>query len=883
MLPMRRYLIPVFIILPLACGDGGTAPAPMPTSLAIIPPSATLAALGQTVQLTATVRDHSGAPMTGVTLNWATSDGGVATVTTSGLVTAVKNGSASVTVAVQGAGLSAAAAVTVAQQVSELRLAPASETFRALGDTLRLSAEALDATGNTVPDAAFTWSSSNESVVAVDESGLATAAGNGTATITANSGSVSGSAALTVTQMVSSVAVSPDADTLVAFGDTVRLIAEAADANGHAVAGAEFAWASGDTLVATVDGLGLVTAAGNGATTITATAGSASRSAAVVVEQEAITLRLNRDTVMFRALGDTLRLVAEAADANGYPVAVVWSSRDTTVAKVDAGGLVTATGNGAGRITAAGGGETVDVAVHVKQETAALAGLPAADTLLWYGEPGDTLRLGVEAVDANGYPVQGVRVEWSSSLSWVATVNANGLVRGVGEGVTTITATADSLRASTELAVVNRDRAILVALYHATGGPNWKRNEHWLTSPRMEDWQDVTVYHREDGVATVTGLDLFDNRLTGTAPPELWTLTSLEQLGLADHTLTGTIPPEIGNLVRLRELAVNIALTGPIPPEIGNLVRLERLGLTYGDLVGPIPPELGNLTRLEGLSLIGNRLTGTIPPELGRLSQLTQLNLAHNDLTGTIPAWLGSLPRLGTLWLGSNHFTGPIPSELGRLSGLTSLGLSHNELTGPIPAWLRDLPKLEFLSLGYNNLYGPIPPELGNLASLTFLGLGYNRLQGAIPSELANLARLVSLNFSENQLTGTIPLSLGDLVQLSSLLLDGNDLEGAIPSELANLARLELLTLSSNALSGPVPPELGNLANLKHLWLFDNTLTGQIPSSFLRLGALRDFWWRQRRGGDLCAPDTAAFHAWLARIGAADGGPICTGAIGLQR
>ena len=60
--------------------------------------------------------------------------------------------------------------------------------------------------------------------------------------------------------MVSAVAVSPPAHTLVAFGDTVRLVAEATDANGHSVeAVTEFVWSSSDTLVARV-GAALVAA-----------------------------------------------------------------------------------------------------------------------------------------------------------------------------------------------------------------------------------------------------------------------------------------------------------------------------------------------------------------------------------------------------------------------------------------------------------------------------------------------------------------------------------------------------------------------------------------------------------------------------------------------
>ena len=122
----------------------------------------------------------------------------------------------------------------------------------------------------------------------MDGSGLVTAAGNGTATITATAGSASGAASVTVAQAADSVAVSPDEATIAALGDTLRLSAEAFDANGRAVADAEFSWESGDASVATVDGSGLVTAAGNGTATITATVGDIGGESIVTVAQSSL-------------------------------------------------------------------------------------------------------------------------------------------------------------------------------------------------------------------------------------------------------------------------------------------------------------------------------------------------------------------------------------------------------------------------------------------------------------------------------------------------------------------------------------------------------------------------------------------------------------------
>lgn len=95
-----------------ACADP-LPPSEAPAEVRISPESATLAALGETVAFTATILTRSGMPLDG-TVSWSSSDPGVAAVAPSGLVTAVSNGTATVTATHQG--LSARAYVTVAQE-----------------------------------------------------------------------------------------------------------------------------------------------------------------------------------------------------------------------------------------------------------------------------------------------------------------------------------------------------------------------------------------------------------------------------------------------------------------------------------------------------------------------------------------------------------------------------------------------------------------------------------------------------------------------------------------------------------------------------------------------------------------------------------------------
>ena len=164
-------------------------------------------------------------------------------------------------------------------------VSPGSAALTALGETAQFTAVVHDQNGQVMTGAAVTWTTSDASVAAVNHTGLATAAANGNATITATAGSASGTAAVTVAQAPDSVTVLPAEATLAALGDTLRLAAEAFDANGRAVAGAGFSWASSDNAVATVDGSGLVTAVGNGTATITATVGDVDGESEITVAQ----------------------------------------------------------------------------------------------------------------------------------------------------------------------------------------------------------------------------------------------------------------------------------------------------------------------------------------------------------------------------------------------------------------------------------------------------------------------------------------------------------------------------------------------------------------------------------------------------------------------
>ncbi|CAN0878611.1 Systemin receptor SR160 [Linum grandiflorum] len=78
-------------------------------------------------------------------------------------------------------------------------------------------------------------------------------------------------------------------------------------------------------------------------------------------------------------------------------------------------------------------------------------------------------------------------------------------------------------------------------------------------------------------------------------------------------------------------------LTGSIPKEIGTMSYLYIMNLAHNNLSGTIPQELGDLKGMNILDLSSNSLGGVIPQSMTGMSLLTEIDLSNNHLTGMIP------------------------------------------------------------------------------------------------------------------------------------------------------------------------------------------------------------------------------------------------------
>src|SRR5712691_5524578 len=265
-------------------GQSGTSSltvTPVPVASVTVTPSSATVAIGQTVQLTATPKDANGNPLTGRVISWSSSDNTIATVSSSGLVTGVAAGSATITATSEGK--SGTSVVTVSVPVASVTVSPAAASVQA-GQTQQLTATLKDANGNVLTGRTVTWSSNNTTVATVNGTGLVTAKVAGSATITATSEGQSGTASITVTPVpVASVTVTP-ASGSVAVGSTLQLTATPRDANGNPLTGRVITWQASNNAIASVNGSGLVSGvAAGGPVTITATSEGHSGTAAVTV------------------------------------------------------------------------------------------------------------------------------------------------------------------------------------------------------------------------------------------------------------------------------------------------------------------------------------------------------------------------------------------------------------------------------------------------------------------------------------------------------------------------------------------------------------------------------------------------------------------------
>src|SRR6266567_2818267 len=340
----------------VAHGHGNTATGSDTATITVVPaavasvkvtPAVVSLLVGAAVQLTATTADSAGNLLSGRSISWSGSDATVASVSSSGLVTSVAQGSTSITATSEGQSTAVPVTVTTVP-VASLQVSPASANMF-VGQTLSLTATPKDAAGNTLTGRPVTWASSSPSVATVSNTGQVAGVTQGSATITATSESKTATATINVAIVpVASVQVSPATASLTP-GQTAQLTATPKDSAGSALTGRAVTWTSSAPTVASVSPSGLVTGGTIGTATITGMSEGWTGSATVTVALVPVaSVVVTPATATVPVLG-TVLLNVTLKDANGTTLtgrAVAWTSSAPTIMTVSATGLVTDVADG---------------------------------------------------------------------------------------------------------------------------------------------------------------------------------------------------------------------------------------------------------------------------------------------------------------------------------------------------------------------------------------------------------------------------------------------------------------------------------------------------------------------------------------------------------
>lgn len=415
----------------------------------------------QTFQFSAQARDGNGGVLTGRPIEWSSNNAGVATVSATGLVTALSPGGAIITASAEGR--SAPASVTIsAIPVASVLMKPPTQSL-VEGQSAQLHAEPLDDAGKPLVGRVIQWSTTNASVATVTSDGLVTAHAAGTATIRATCEGKIGTNALTVnTRPPNAVVVTP-AQALVQQGRTTQLTAQVLDDLGRVLPNSPVTFSSSDNLIATVSASGLVTGVAVGGATISATSGGKSGTAIVTVTAIPVGSVVVTPASPTILAGRTVQLSAQALSASGQALngrAVTWSSSTPGIAQVTSAGLVTGVAAGSTIVFASIDGVLGWANVSVAPVPVANITVTPATTTIGVGQ---TATYTAVLRDATGTVLTGRVIAWSSSNAATASVNGSGVATGVAIGSATITATSEGRSGSA---------AIIIGVRTVTVTPN---------------------------------------------------------------------------------------------------------------------------------------------------------------------------------------------------------------------------------------------------------------------------------------------------------------------------------------------------------------------------------------------------------------------------
>jgi uncharacterized protein YjdB len=543
-----------------------TVGAPIVKTLVVSSTSQSIAP-GTTAQFTATatMSDNSTQNVTG-SVTWSSSNSLVASINVngaSGLAMGLTAGSSMITATVTDAlgTVSSSATLTVSNAtLTSINVTPVSETIP-LGTVQQFTATGTFS-NNSTQDISGTvvWSTSPTSVASITTGGLATAKDVGTFTVTATSGAISGTASATVNAAdLVSIAVLP-ANPVIAETTTQQFSATGTftDGSTHNLT-TDVMWTSSDTTDAPIGGAsGLAKGmAPVASATIKATLGTISGTTTLEVTNATIVSMSVSPTGRTIAPGTELAFTATGTFSDSstqvLTTEATWTSSNTAVATVGAGGVATAVGPGTTNIGAAFGGVPGSALLTVSSVTLKSIAVSPSTAVM---APASTLSYGATGTYSDGSTASITNaVTWSSSASNVVSITSFGLATGQSAGTATITAQQGSVSGTAAVVVASSTlKSIQVSPPSATvaeqTGTQFNAVGIFADSSTQNLTGSVTWTSSPASVATVSNASPTKGLATGIAPGNATvaalfaTLSGAASLTVTNATLTSiTVTP----------------------------------------------------------------------------------------------------------------------------------------------------------------------------------------------------------------------------------------------------------------------------------------------------------------------------------------------------
>jgi uncharacterized protein YjdB len=362
----------------LATAGGQTAsviltvvPQPWVNSVTLSPASAALM-VGDQTTFTALLGTVGLMPAGGWPVSWRSDDARIATVSASGVVTAVAPGATSIWVAAGARAASAGITVVSTSTVLGISLSPATLYLApgAQGSFTPLLTTVGSAPAGGWPIA---WSTVAPAIATVDAAGVVTAVAPGSTTISAKSGTKEALATIAVStasggtaSVVSSVTIGGPSKVWMLVGGQKTLTTNVNASGPPPQDGWTITWTTSNPAAVTVSASGVVSGVAAGIATISATVGgvSGTRVVEVLPPPGVIEVRINTQDPSEIVQGDTIPLEVTHTLIGAIPaggLVTTWSSSNPAVATVSAAGVVKGVTLGNATITATSYGKSWSV------------------------------------------------------------------------------------------------------------------------------------------------------------------------------------------------------------------------------------------------------------------------------------------------------------------------------------------------------------------------------------------------------------------------------------------------------------------------------------------------------------------------------------------